>query len=72
MAVGDQEGTVEIWDVTRSKLVRTMRGHSDRVPVLDWNAHILASGCRDGQVSFWGYFSCVVGSNPFFYLPSSQ
>ena len=50
LAVGDSSGSVAIWDVTKSKQLRTMSGHSDRVPVLHWNAHILASGCRDGQV----------------------
>jgi len=50
LAVGDGSGNVELWDVTKSKQLRTMRGHTDRVPVLGWNAHILASGCRNGQV----------------------
>jgi WD40 repeat protein len=50
LAVGDGSGKVAIWDVTKSKQLRVMSGHSDRVPVLGWNEHILASGCRDGQV----------------------
>ena len=50
LAVGALEGSIEIWDAKTSKVVRTMRGHSDRVPVLGWNGHILASGCRSGQV----------------------
>ena len=44
VAVGDNNGVVELWDVTRSKLMRKMRGHTSRVATLDWNAHILASG----------------------------
>lgn len=50
LAVGDGTGSVELWDVTRTKQLRAMRGHTDRVPVLGWNAHVLASGCRNGQV----------------------
>jgi WD40 repeat protein len=50
LAVGNGTGSVELWDVTRTKQLRVMRGHTDRVPVLGWNAHVLASGCRNGQV----------------------
>ena len=42
VAVGDNNGVVELWDVTRSRLMRKMRGHTSRVATLDWNAHILA------------------------------
>ncbi len=59
MAVGDGSGNVELWDVTKSKQLRTMRGHTDRVPVLGWNAHILASGCRNGQVRLLVLLSTV-------------
>jgi len=50
VAVGDNNGVVELWDVTRSKLMRKMRGHTSRVATLDWNAHILASGNRNGTI----------------------
>jgi len=50
IAVGDSTGTVELWDVKNTKLMRKMRGHSNRIATLDWNSHILASGCRDGAV----------------------
>ena len=33
-------------DVTSTKLMRSMRGHTDRIATLDWNEHILASGSR--------------------------
>jgi len=50
VAVGDNNGVVELWDVTTSKLMRKMRGHNSRVATLDWNAHILASGNRNGTI----------------------
>jgi len=50
LAVGDSEGTVQLWDVGTSKLVRSMAGHTDRVGCLDWNQHILASGGREGAI----------------------
>jgi WD40 repeat protein len=59
--VGDGSGNVELWDVTKSKQLRTMRGHTDRVPVLGWNAHILASGCRNGQVRLHVFLSTING-----------
>jgi len=50
LGVGDSQGTVQLWDVASSKLIRSMGGHGDRVGCLDWNQHILASGGRDGAV----------------------
>lgn len=50
LAVGDSQGVVQLWDVTNSKLMRCMRGHSDRIATLDWSEHILASGSRSGTV----------------------
>ncbi len=43
-------GTVELWDVGAGKNLRSMAGHTDRVACLDWREHLLASGCKDGQV----------------------
>ena len=54
VAVGDNNGVVELWDVTRSKLMRKMRGHTSRVATLDWNAHILASGKEKWLTPFLG------------------
>ncbi len=48
--MGDSEGTVQLWDVANTKLVRTMTGHTDRITSLDWNAHILVSGGRSGAI----------------------
>jgi cell division cycle protein 20 (cofactor of APC complex) len=50
LGVGDSEGSVQLWDVANTKLVRTMTGHTDRITSLDWNAHILVSGGRTGAI----------------------
>lgn len=50
LAVGNENGEVEIWDVEESKRMRVMAGHNARVPTLSWFGHILSSGCRDGSI----------------------
>ncbi|KXS09401.1 WD40 repeat-like protein [Gonapodya prolifera JEL478] len=50
LAVGTNEGDVQIWDVEQSKKVRSMPGHQARVGVLGWRDHLLSSGCRDGSI----------------------
>ncbi|EPQ31382.1 uncharacterized protein PFL1_00717 [Pseudozyma flocculosa PF-1] len=50
MAVGTHKGLVQIWDVEKQKLVRTMKGHSQRVGSLAWNEFVLSSGSRDRNI----------------------
>jgi len=49
-AVGTSHAEVQIWDVTRKRCVRRMRGHSARVGSLSWNGSLLATGGRDSAV----------------------
>lgn len=50
LGVGDSEGSVQLWDVANTKLIRTMTGHTGRITSLDWNQHILCSGGRQGSI----------------------
>ncbi|EPX73202.1 CDK inhibitor Srw1 [Schizosaccharomyces octosporus yFS286] len=50
LAVGTNNGLVEIWDAEACKKVRTMAGHSLRVGALAWNDHVLSSGGRDNSI----------------------
>ena len=50
MAVGDSNGTVDLWDVTGRKLMRSMPGHADRISTMKWNNHVLATGSRRGDL----------------------
>lgn len=50
LAVGDSCASIELWDVQSSKLMRSMRGHEDRISSLKWNNHVLASGSRKGDL----------------------
>ncbi|PWN90927.1 WD40 repeat-like protein [Acaromyces ingoldii] len=50
LAVGTQNGKVQIWDPVTLKCIRTMTGHKQRVGALAWNEHILTSGSRDRSI----------------------
>lgn len=50
LAVGTQAGLVQIWDVEKQKLLRTMLGHTARVGALAWNSHVLTTGSRDRTI----------------------
>ncbi|XP_065221940.1 cell division cycle protein 20 homolog [Planococcus citri] len=50
LAVGTSMGNVQLWDVTQSKRLRIMDGHSQRVSSLSWNSYIISSGSRTGQI----------------------
>ncbi|WFD00143.1 substrate-specific activator of APC-dependent proteolysis [Malassezia yamatoensis] len=47
LAIGTDSGLVQIWDVEKQKLLRTMMGHSARVGALTWNNYVLSTGSRD-------------------------
>ena len=47
LAIGTNSAAVQLWDVTRQKQLREMRGHQGRVCSLSWNRHLLTSGSRD-------------------------
>ncbi|XP_055343591.1 cell division cycle protein 20 homolog isoform X2 [Paramacrobiotus metropolitanus] len=52
LAVGISNGEVQIWDANEKRRVRVLGGHSERVGCLDWNQHVLASGCKSGAVHY--------------------
>lgn len=50
LAVGTNDGPVQIWDTSAMKKVRTLGGHTARVGSLAWNQHVLSSGGRDSII----------------------
>lgn len=50
LAIGCDSGMVQIWDAGTQKLLRTMRGHANRIGCMDWNDHILSTGSRDRSI----------------------
>lgn len=50
LAIGTSDSTVQLWDASAQRRVRTMDGHSSRVGSMAWNQHILSSGSRDSTI----------------------
>ena len=50
LAVGTNQGEVQVWDTVRNKKLRTLAGHRMRVGTLAWNSHTLATGGRDRSI----------------------
>ncbi|KAG9300694.1 hypothetical protein G9A89_023492 [Geosiphon pyriformis] len=47
IAVGTNNGPVEIWDIQKNKKIRKMDGHTQRVGALAWNGYTVSTGSRD-------------------------
>ena len=50
LSVGTDSGMVQVWDVTKQKLVRVFQGHEGRVGALAWNSSLLSSGSKDRSI----------------------
>ncbi|XXG59882.1 hypothetical protein AAC387_Pa04g1889 [Persea americana] len=51
IAVGLNSSTVEVWDATVNRKLRTLQGgHRSRVGSLSWNDHILSTGGKDAMI----------------------
>lgn len=50
LSVGNSQGQIQVFDVAKSKLVKTIEAHNGRVGSLAWNGYLLGSGSRDRSV----------------------
>ena len=50
IAIGNQSGVVQIWDIQKMRRIRSMKGHSNRVGAVSWNSTILSTGSRDKTI----------------------
>jgi len=50
IALGTNDGNIQIWDAAQGRKLRTMTGHKGRVGTLAWNSHVLSSGGRDHHI----------------------
>jgi cell division cycle 20-like protein 1 (cofactor of APC complex) len=47
LVVGSNNGFINLWDLSRQKVIRPLSGHTMRVGALAWNGSIVSSGSRD-------------------------
>ena len=50
IAIGMENGAVEIWDTEIRKFVRELGGHSSRVSSLSWNKNVISTGSLDSSI----------------------
>ena len=50
IAVGTNNAEAQLFDTEQMKLVRTLRGHTQRISSLSWNGHTLSTGSRDANI----------------------
>jgi len=50
LAVGTHTGLLQIWDVNKGKIIRTMHGHDGRIGTIAWTSSCISSGSRDRKI----------------------
>ena len=50
LSIGTNSGEVQIWDITKGKMIRTMKGHEGRVGTIAWSTNVLSSGSKDKSI----------------------
>ncbi len=55
LALGNDEGVTQIWDLAKNKVVRSMQFHEGRVSSCAWSTSLLATGSRDKAIVCWDH-----------------
>ena len=50
IALGLNDGDIELWDIEKKIKIRTLKSHKDRVGTLTWNGYNLYSGSKDTNI----------------------
>lgn len=50
LAIGQNDGSIILYDSVKMSEVRRLTGHADRVGSLSWNSYILSSGSKDTKI----------------------
>ena len=50
LSVGTLDGQVQIWDIQKQAMVRSMTGHTHRVGACAWSNSLVASGSKDKSI----------------------
>lgn len=53
IGIGTNDGSVQIWDVNKEKMVWSLCGHANRIGSLSWSNSILATGSWDKDIILW-------------------
>ena len=48
--VGTNNGEVHLWDVSKLRKIRVMKGHSNRVGSISWKSNLFSTGSRDKTI----------------------
>jgi WD40 repeat protein len=56
LACGLKDGSIQLWQISESKLLRTLKGGNDGISSLEFtkDGKTLLSASRDGTIHFWG------------------
>src|SRR5699024_3565313 len=50
LAVGISDGKTQLWDVSKSKRLRTLNNSHMRISCMSWNHHLISNGGKDGNI----------------------
>jgi cell division cycle 20-like protein 1, cofactor of APC complex len=50
LAVGTSSGIVQLWDIEKTRRVRALGGHCERVGSMAWSKNLLTTGSRDKSI----------------------
>jgi cell division cycle 20-like protein 1 (cofactor of APC complex) len=50
LAIGTNSGVVQVWDVNKCELIRTMKGHEGRVGAVACSSNTISSGSKDKTI----------------------
>ena len=50
LSFGTNSGEIQIWDVNKCKLIRSLKGHEGRVGAIAQSSNILSSGSKDKTI----------------------
>ena len=50
LAIGTNSGSLQVWDTTKCKMLRSLSGHDGRVGSIAWNTRYLSTGSRDKSI----------------------
>jgi cell division cycle 20-like protein 1 (cofactor of APC complex) len=63
LAVGLENGYIQLWDASKCAMIRAFAGHKERVSSFAWNASMVSSGSRDRTIRHWDSRSATMAGS---------